>query len=190
MSYCVIDTESGSRHESSTLLAVCFLVLNAETFVEEGMLDLKLRPDADEHYVVDAQGMRVNRINLVEHDSHAITCKQAKPIVYEFLKKHGSVKRLVPVGHAIKGDLNRITDHLISFGSWEQFCTYHFIDTSVILQYLRICGKMSYEIDGSVEGIAKYFNIKVNLDELHTAVYDTRLTAEIFHKMVDIGING
>ena len=133
MKYLVIDTESGSRHASSTLLTVYFLVVNSE-FRTMGDLYLQLKPGGEDHYIVDAQGLAVNKINLVEHDKIAITCKQAKPLLYEFLKKHAERGRLTPLGHAIKGDIRRIIDNLIHEGSWEQFCTYHYVDTSVVLQ--------------------------------------------------------
>lgn len=163
------------------------MVTNAD-FDVLGELELHLKPESNEHYILDSQGMAVNGINIVEHDKIAITYKQAKPLLYEFLKKHSSDERLTPVGHATKGDIRRVTDNLISDGSWNQFCTYHFIDTSVVLQYLRACGKMPMDCDGSVEAMSKYFDIKLPTDsKFHTAKYDTLMTVAIFQKMVEIG---
>lgn len=162
------------------------MVMDGE-FQMLGDLYLQLKPEANEHYIVDAQGLAVNKINLVEHDKVAITCKQAKTLLYDFLKKHSSSERLVPIGHATKSDIRRICDNLISDGSWEQFCSYHFVDTSVVLQFLRACGKMPMDTDGSVSSLAAHFNIDVDKNTLHDAKYDTQLTAAVYQKMIELG---
>lgn len=185
MKYCVIDTESGSRKPESSLLTAYFLIVDKD-FNKIDSLHLILKPETDCLYVVDAQGLAINGINIVEHDKIAITYKQAKPQLYDFLKKHSIDERLTPVGHAVKGDIRRIVENLISQGSWEQFCTYHFIDTSVVLQFLRACGKMSLDTDGSVEALSNYFDIKTD-GNLHDARTDTELTIEILKKFVEIG---
>lgn len=195
--YLILDTESGSCHSTSTLLTAYFMVTD-DNFKVLGDLYLQLKPEPNEHYIVNAQGLGVNGINLVEHDKVSITCKQAKTLLYDFLKKHGSIDRLVPVGHATKGDIKRICDNLISEGSWAQFCTYHFIDTSVVLQFLRVCGKMPMDTDGSVESLATYFaNMDDNVNDkvvnllldgnLHDARIDVKLTALIFQQMIEVG---
>ena len=185
MKYLVLYTESGSRHAESTLLTAYFMVMNVE-FQVLGDLYLQLKPEPNEHYIVDAQGMGVNKINLIDHDKVSVTCKQAKTSLYDFLKKMSNGERLVPVGHAIKGDILRVCDKLISEGSWEQFCTYHYIDTSVVLQFLRACGKLPLDTDGSVSALADYFGIKVD-DPLHDARVDTLITAKIFQKFIELG---
>ena len=184
--YLILDTESGSRHASSTLLTAYFMVAD-DTFKVLGELYLELKPEQNEHYIVDAQGLEVNGINLVEHNKVAITCKQAKTLLYDFLKKMSNGERLVPVGHATKSDIHRICDKLISEGSWEQFCSYHFIDTSVVLQFLRACGRMPQDTDGSVSALASYFNIDVDKNSLHNAKVDAQLTADVYKKMIELG---
>lgn len=185
MKYLVLDTESGSRHANSTLLTAYFLVTDAK-FQMLGDLYLQLKPEGDDHYIVDAQGLAVNKINLVEHDKVAITCKQAKSQLYDFLKKHAVNDRLTPLGHAVKGDIRRVTDNLISEGSWNQFCTYHYIDTSVVLQFLRACSKMREDCDGSVTALASYFGIQVEGED-HDCRVDTLKTLRVFERLVRIG---
>ena len=187
MKYLILDTESGSRHTSSTLLTAYFEVTDAQ-FNILGDLYLEVKPEQDEHYIVDARGLAVNKINLVEHDKVAIVCKQAKPLLYNFLKKYSIDERLTPVGHGVLGDINRVIACLISAGSWEQFCTYHYLDTSVVLQFLRACGKMPLDCDGSVSALADYFGIEHG-GILHDARVDARLTAEVLKKFVELGCN-
>jgi hypothetical protein len=185
MKYCTIDTESGSRRASSTLLSAAFLITN-DHFEVLDQLDLKLKLEKDGLYIVDAQGMAVNGIDIVAHDKVAMTYKEAKPVLYEFLKKNSNGERLTPVGHGVKGDIHRIIENLISQGSWEQFCTYHYIDTSVVLQFLRACGKMPQDCDGSVGALVQYFGIELGDRSLHDAMVDAQLTMQVYQKMVEI----
>ena len=196
MNYLVIDTESGSRHANSTLLTANFLVADSKFQVLDNLY-LQVKPDkSDDHYILDAQGMAVNQINIIEHDKIAITYKQAKPLLFDFLLKHSKFnkERLVPVGHATKGDIQRIIANLISEGSWSQSCTYHYIDTSVVLQFLRSCGKMPLDTDGSIEALSKYFDIEPRdigdngeYTNYHDAKFDTEMTLKIYQKMVELG---
>ena len=195
--YLHMDCEMGGRELKYSLLTAYFMVTDAK-FKVLGDLYLAVKPD-DGDYVVSGQGMAVNKINLQEHDKIAIPYKEAKPLLYNFLRRHsaGIVNgaatpnwmpiRLIPVGHGVKGDIQHvISAPLISEGSWEQFCTYHYIDTSVVLQYLRAIGKMPVDTDGSVTALAKYFGIKVEGED-HDCRVDTKKTLGVFQKFVAMG---
>jgi hypothetical protein len=181
-----MDCEMGGRELKYSLLTAYFMVTN-DKFENLGDLYLQVKPDDGGEYVLSGQGMAVNGINIQEHDKVAIPYKQAKPMLYDFLRKMAKGMHLVPVGHGVKGDIEHVLDKLLSRGSWEQHCSYHYIDTSVVLQYLRACGKMPYDTDGSVSALASHFNIDVDKNILHNAKYDTQLTAEVFQKMIELG---
>lgn len=180
----------GGRDLKYSLLTAYFLVTD-DSFRCLAELYLQVKPD-DCDYFVSGEGMAVNGINLQEHDQVALYYKQAKPLLFNFLKAQSNGGHLIPVGHGVKGDISHILDKLISEGSWNQFCTYHYIDTSVILQYLRACGKMPLDCDGSVSALAKYFFPDVSLNTLvpgllHDARTDAKLTALVYQKMVELG---
>lgn len=192
--YLHIDCEMGGRELKYSLLTAYFMVTD-DKFQILGALYLELKPD-DGTYILSGQGMGVNGINLQAHDTIAVPYKEARAVLYKFLQTHtGTVplignmllhQRLTPVGHGVRGDIEHIIDKLISAGSWEKFCTHHYIDTSVVLQFLRACGKMPHDADGSVSALAKHFDIKVN-GELHDARVDTQLTCAILKKFVELG---
>ena len=192
--YLVIDAEMGGRELKYSLLTAYFMVVD-ENINKLDELYLHIKPD-DNDYILSGQGMEVNKINLQEHDKIAIPYKQAKPLLFNFLKKNSLDCKLVPLGHGTRGDIAHIINCLISEGSWEQFCSYHYIDTSVVLQYLRACGKMPCDCDGSVKALAEYFGIDkeysgVGMIDLkngwHDAQVDAIMTAEIFKRMVELG---
>lgn len=181
--YLHTDCEMGGREVKFSLLTAYFLVTD-ENFNKLGDLYLRVKPD-DGVYIVSGQGMTVNRINLQDHDRIAIPYKTAKPLLFNFLKSHAGNGKLTPVGHGIKGDIEHVIDKLISEGSWEQFCTYHYIDTSVVLQFLRACGLMPMNCDGSVGALANYFGIDIHGD-LHDADVDAQVTCKILEKFVGL----
>lgn len=181
--YLILDAEMGGRELKYSLLTAYFIVTD-DKFQKLGDLYLQVKSE-DGVYIVSGQGMGVNQINLQEHDRVATSYKEAKPFLYDFLKKHSADCRLTPIGHGVMGDIKHIQDKLISVGSWEQFCTYHYIDTSVVLQFLRACGKMPLDTDGSVEALAEYFNITIEGD-LHDARVDTMLTCKILEKFIEL----
>lgn len=187
--YLHLDCEMGGRDLNFSLLTAYFLVTD-ENFNKLDDLSLLLKPD-DGTYILRGEGMEVNKINLQKHDKEAIAYKSAKPLLFNFLKKWGP--KLIPVGHGVRGDISHIIDKLISEGSWNQFCTYHYIDTSVVLQFLRACGKMPMDCDGSVEALSKYFLIEPTdpgeYPCYHNAEYDTIMTMKIYQKMIELGKN-
>ena len=186
ITYLFMDCEMGGRELKYSLLTVYFRVTDSK-FNKLGDLYLEVKPD-DGVYVVSGQGMSVNKIDLAAHDKRAIAYKDAKSILFKFLsdlsKKVGG--RFTPVGHGIKGDIEHVLARLISVGSWEQFTTYHYIDTSVVLQYLRACGKMDEDCDGSVTALADWFGIKVEGAD-HDCRVDTMKTLGIFEEFIRIG---
>lgn len=184
--YLHLDCEMGGRELKYSLLTAAFIV-TTEDFNIQDRLYLEVHPD-DGDYIVSGQGMSVNKIDLARHNKTAMFYKEAKPLLYKFLKKHGDTIRLTPVGHGVKGDIAHLIKNLISEGSWEQFCTYHYIDTSVVLQYLRAIGKMPHDSDGSIQALAEHFGIHTPaVAKWHDAMFDTEMTMQVFRKMIELG---
>ena len=184
-----MDCEMGGRELKYSLLTAYFRVTDAH-FKLIGELSLEVKPD-DGVYIVSGQGMAVNKIDIAKHDQVAFPYKMGKNLLYNFLTKVSKEAgcRLTPVGHGIKGDIEHVLARLISQGSWEQFCTYHYIDTSVVLQFLRACGKMDGDCDGSVTALAAHFGVIVEGDD-HDCRVDTMKTLGVFREFVRIGKHG
>lgn len=186
ISYLFMDCEMGGRELKYSLLTAYFLATDAN-FRKVGEFYIELKPD-DGVYVLSGQGMSVNKINLQEHDKRAVAYKDAKGAFYAFLavvyKKLG---RLTPIGHGVKGDIEHVIDRLCSRGTWEQFCTYHYVDTSVWLQILRIHGKMPEDCDGSIKALHDdHFKLKVDGAD-HDCRVDTMKTLGVVKEFVRLG---
>lgn len=180
--YLFLDGEFGGRELKFSLLTISFVIMD-EQFNVIDELSINTKPD-DGCYILSGQGMAVNGINIQTHDKIAIPYKNAKTLVYNFLKKNSTDTKLIPVGQGVRGDIGHLTDKLISEGSWEQFCTYHFIDTSVVLQFLRMCGKLPFDCDGSIEALVKFFDPSKQFN-FHDAREDCLATAFVLKKFIE-----
>lgn len=182
--YIVLDCETGGIGLDKSLLTYFFQITD-DKFNPIADLSLAMKPD-DGIYRVTGEAMGINKINLVEHDKIAIPYKKAGTELYNFLKTNfqGSDKRYVPVGHGMSGDLDQIFDKLMARATWETFCSYRRLDTSVACQFLRSCGMLPDTVSGSLESLANYFGLPKGT--LHDCKYDALTTLEVLKKLTFI----
>lgn len=193
--FIAFDCETTGLHEDSDLLTVWFGIYNSKfELIDE--LDLSVKPDSG-FYKVQAQGLEVNKINLVEHDKIALSYKDAKHLVYQFLVKNtignklylntelSEDKLLIPIGQSVIYDINAVCRTLISKGSWESMVSRRPLDTKYISRYLQFTGKIPMNQSISLGGLIEYFNIKVDGVQ-HEAKYDALCTVEALKEMLKL----
>lgn len=103
--YIALDVETGGIGLDKSLLTAYFAVMDQNmTILDE--LYLHTKPD-DGIYQVTADALRINGINLVDHESVAITYKEAGQKLYSFLSKHsaGGQYKMIPIGHNVAFDI-------------------------------------------------------------------------------------
>lgn len=191
--YIAFDCETGGLDTGiSSLLSVYFVVFDRD-FKVLGELDLKIKPDKGQNYVVTAEALDINKIDLVKHDADpsTITLTQAKSALYSFLQSHNpdGKTKLIPVGHNIYFDQGVVLAHLIGRGTWHKFCSYRLLDTGVILQFLKLTGHVPHDVTGSLTSIIEYFNIDVK-GNLHEAKTDTVATVKALRALLKAARNG
>lgn len=178
--YIFLDNEMGGLEREKYSLLTVYLLATDDQFNVIGDLYLYLKPD-DGIYKVCAEAMNVNKIDLVLHDTRAITYKEGGTTLYKWLSSMtdaGKVKATV-VGHGVYGDVDWITYHLMSRATWENFTSYRKLDTSAVCQFLKSCGLLP-DISGSLTSLAKYFGVPLDENKAHDAKYDTELTMQVF----------
>ena len=186
MKYLAFDVESGGVTDDHSLLSVYFVVIDEDLKTVHGELDLLVKPD-DGNYVVSAQALEVNKINLLEHDKVAISESKAGTLLYNFLKTHapdGTVK-LTPLGHNIAFDVQFIKKHLLN-KAFNQYVSYRMLDISSIIQFFKLTGLVSRDLAGSLSEIATHFGISTISNVPHTAKGDTWMVIEVLRKLRDI----
>lgn len=188
--YVALDTELGGIDLKYSLLQV-YLVCLDENFQVLGELDLRLKPD-DGDYIVCAEAMAVNHIDLVKHDAAAMTYSSARSLLGSWLRQmsDGGKIKLRALGHNVGGDIRFIWDKIYSREKWEAYVSYRQLDTATICQYLKDCHKVPAEVDGaegvsgSLMSLVRYFGIPYEEAKLHDARTDTLLTVEVYKQMV------
>lgn len=180
--YLGIDVETGGIGDDVSLLTVYLAVLDQD-FEVVSDLELNIKPK-DGRYHVTAEALAVNKINLIEHDTKAITDSEAGPILHNWLKEaslNGAVK-LVPVGQNVGFDIRVLQQKLLKAPAWEKFVSYRLLDTAVIAQYLKVLGKIPQEVSGGLGTLVDHY--KVPRLEAHVAKNDVLMTVSVLKAML------
>jgi hypothetical protein len=185
MKYLALDVELGGLEPETSLLQAYFAVLDDKLELLDS-LNLHVRPD-NNLIVINPESLEVTRIDLKKHFAISLPYKSAGTLLYNFLKNHYDSEHrfLTPLGHFVKGDINRVVGTLISKGSWESFVSPNYVDTGVIAKYEIIKGKISPEGIG-LQKLLKYFKIPFSKNELHDAKTDTLLTVEVYRRLLQL----
>jgi DNA polymerase III alpha subunit (gram-positive type) len=182
MRFIAYDTETGGLDTSCSLLSAYFIVFDFN-FKSIGELDLKIKPN-NGCFTVNAEALRVNNINLVEHSKQAVTIDNAKKLLLDFLIKssnEGQIK-LMPVGHNESFDRQFVNTHLVERSTWNKYVSYHSLDTVHIANFLKLCGFIPSSQKISLGNLTELYGIKVK--QLHSAKDDTVACVKVLKKMM------
>ena len=176
-----IDTETGGIDPAShSLLSLALVVwkelevrASIEILVNDGVLN------------VTEKALEINGINLGEHKKKAVSPVLALQQLDQFLDIHFSRdEKIILGGHNINFDVNFLNVFLTRNGyNFQQRFSHRFVDTSSILFYLYLTGKIKRKLTASQDAF-DYFGIPV--PGRHTALGDALATAQLFSKLVSI----
>lgn len=154
-------------------------------------IDLKIKPD-NGRYSLAASAMKINGIDIIQHDTEAITETEASKKFYDFCFKHGSLSlnKMIPAGHNISLDIRFVKRHLLEEqinpegNSWGRFFSYRRLDTATIAHFLRLAGKLPDDIEGSLGSLANHFGL--SYEGAHNAKFDAELSLEILKLLIGL----
>jgi len=184
--FIAFDNETGGINPSTSLLTVYFAILDTNlNKVDE--LELTLKPNNSEPYVVEAGGLEVNKIDLIEHDKVAITYSEGGRQLVNFLKKHYvSGEHIIPLGHNVHFDILGINNHLLGAKTWNQYVSYRIQDTQVIARFMQKRGYIPLDTPISLTSLGQHFNIHIPYGGAHESKYDTLLTIEVYKALLKL----
>jgi DNA polymerase III alpha subunit (gram-positive type) len=184
--YLPMDNETGGLPDEVSLLSTYLEVVDDKFNVIDS-LELYVKPN-DGIYKVEAEGLFINKINLVEHDKIAITYSEAGQKLFQFLKKNsrdGEIK-LIPVGKNVQFDVGGLQRNLLGKKTMDRFVSYRLLDITAIALGLQIKGKLP-PMSLSLGSLAKYFNVYNQISgQAHEAKYDTKVTMLVFAKLLEM----
>jgi DNA polymerase III alpha subunit (gram-positive type) len=142
MKFLVADSESGGPGIEYSLLTVCLKVYEGSSPSTATLIDSLNLMIKHKDYHISAQGMQVNKIDLVKLEKEGISLKDSTQLFYKFLKKHSPSEKaeLILVGHGVSGDVRLFVHNLISEQNWNKMVIRLHMDTLSFASTLRGMG--------------------------------------------------
>lgn len=178
--YIAFDTETtGLDSIKNNLLTVCFVILD-ESLQELSRFSYNIKHD---EYTLSTKAMKVNKIDLIQHEKNALTIKEANKDLTGKLKKLNAEYRLVPIAHNINFDILFIKNSgLLPEHEYSKYISYNGLDTIVLCQFSKLTGILPSDLPISLMSLCKHFNINVT-GELHTCEADILATIEVLKRI-------
>lgn len=180
-----MDNETGGLSEGVSLLSTYLEVVDINLNVLDS-ISLFVKPN-DGIYKVEAGGLEVNKINLVEHDKVAITYSEAGQKLFKFLKKNSNdgVIKLIPLGKNVYKDVEWLQEHLLGKKTMDKFVSYRTLDITGLALTLQVKGKLPPDLGLSLGSLVEYFKISIPGNQ-HEAKYDTLATMITWKKLMEL----
>jgi DNA polymerase III alpha subunit (gram-positive type) len=182
--YIAFDSEStGLDSNINNILTISFIILD-KNLNEIDRLNLSIKHNI---YNVTIKALEVNKINLIKHHNESIDIITATNTLINFLKKNKNSYHLIPICHNCTHDISFIQNSgLLSKEQYNNYFSYNNIDTIVIAQYLKMCGKLPDKQSISLSSLSEYYGITNNSKLQHTCEYDTEMTIQLLKRFRDL----
>ncbi len=182
MKRLVIDTETtGLSPRFNKILTVGMLLVDVEK-THLDILDKSHIFIKHKHYNSQPEAMKVNKINLKEHTSYAISSEKACSQINKFVKKNSCQETLI-VGHNIGFD-----ERFLSALFAQTKVGYPFYnlreDTMKIWRTLQKQKLVPSHLRANLNSIATHFDI--DYTKAHDALADCRITAQVYYEMLKV----
>lgn len=187
--YIAIDTETGGIGPEADLLTAYFGIFD-ENFNLVSELTIKLRPDSkDDFFSVSAEALRINKIDLIKHFEEAQPKTEAGSRLRQFLQENtqwveGKIQRLIPIGHNVTFDIEKIADKLLSKKTLDSYIGYRKLDTGTLGQFFQAAGLIPNTVSASLGNLLKHYGLEFQ-GEAHTERADALACVDIIKKMLE-----
>ena len=180
--YICFDSETtGLDANVNNLLTACFIILS-DNLTELDRLNISLQ---SESYTINAKAMEVNKIDIVKHHNSSKDLIDTKAQLINFLKKNKTNFYLTPIAHNASFDIGFIKK-LLGY-EYNNYFSYNSVDTIVIANFLKMCGKLPERQPVSLSKLSEYYGLGGSAHEaFHTSEYDTEMTVKLLKKFVEL----
>lgn len=183
--YLIFDVETGGKTEKTSSLLSFYGIIVAENFEIIDTLSLKMRP-TNGIYHIDIEALKVNKINLLEHDHEAKPIEQAAEEFKNWICRHTlNGKKLVATAQNVWFDISFIQKYFFNNdpSAWEQYFEKRSIDTASLALWLKQLNLISSDVSCSLESLVWNFGIDIPKDNLHDPKVVSEAVLEIWKKM-------
>lgn len=182
MKRLVIDTETTglSPHYNKTL-TVGMLLIDVEKqhlkILDENHIFVK-----HDNYNSNRSALKVNGINLEEHDKIAIPPQEACSEINQFITKN-ILQETPVVGHNISFD-KRFLMALFDQGEDNHKFHHETEDTMFMWRTLQNQGRVPQGMNSKLGTVANHFDI--DYEKAHDALADCHITAKVYHNLLKV----
>lgn len=181
--YLIIDTETGGIDpKNSSLLTLFIAAVDEQSLEVVATCDLAIKHDV---YKVTGEALRINNINIADHDLTASPLEEVIEELRAFLRvvsTHAKGEQLIPVGQNIAFDIGFIKEGLPGL-DWSKYVSYRVLDTQVIARFLQRVGKLPSDMSLSLRRLAEHYGVEDT--SAHTAKGDVLVTLEVLRGMIN-----
>ncbi|MBU1045460.1 MAG: 3'-5' exonuclease [Candidatus Omnitrophica bacterium] len=176
----IIDTETtGLSPRFNKILTVGLLSIDVEPthlkILNQNHIFIK-----HPHYNTQAEAMKVNKIDLVKHELHAVHPQKACDQINTFIKNN-KLKTTPIVGHCIHFDKGFL-DALFQQGETESLLHTESEDTRSIWKNLQRRMLIPSHLRATLGTLAQHFDI--DYKKAHDALADCHITAKVYHQLL------
>lgn len=178
-----IDTETGGINpDKHSLLSIGMVIWDPQ----KGNLYEREVYLKNKEYSITKSAIRINHINIAEHQNEAVSAKEAVEIFRDVKNSFFSDYSAIPLaGHNITFDIQFLRKLFADCNrSFEKAFLHRSVDTYSIMRFLVDCGRLPDTVKSSASAF-NYFGIVVQ--GRHTALGDAIATMELYEKMLQIG---
>jgi DNA polymerase III alpha subunit (gram-positive type) len=178
------DCETGGISDETSLLTVYFAILDYK-LKQIDELSLALKPNDGKPYIVEPEGLHINKINLFEHDKIAVPYSSGGQQLFNLLKKYNMLdkNKITPLGHNVHFDIGGVNRNLLGAKTWNQFVSYKCEDTQIVARHYQRKGILPVDMSISLGSLIKFFNVNIPGNQ-HEAKYDTLATVEVYKSLL------
>lgn len=180
--YFLFDTETGGIRKEMSLLTLYGHILDDNLNILD-TIDLKIKPD-DGVYHLTAQGLGINRINIMEHDQVAKPVSEVKNRFKNYIVGWTLNQKLTPIGHNVRFDVKFVKTHLLE--DWDRYFDRRHIDTASIGKFLALTGIVPKLNSYSLADMAAAMLLEIDESKRHEASYDADLTLNVLRSMTNL----
>lgn len=179
-----IDTEttglSPTKHQVLTLgMVIAQIKDNKINLLDEKHLFIKHKK-----YNINPFAMRVNKINILEHNKIGLTPKSACKKINSFLENNSLFNTPI-VGHNVSFDINFLNS-LFSTECLDYPFHIQKEDTRLMWNNLKKQGLINPLYNSKLKTIAEHFQI--DYSKAHNALSDCHITAQVYHRLMNLNI--
>ena len=179
----LIDVETtGLDPERHQLLSVGMLVIENLKIIDKLEINIKHKD-----YYISPKALKTNKINILEHEEHAIESKQAVEEIIQFLEKNKSDDKFIVLGQNVIFDRNFLEKFFIKewkIKEYRSLIDYKSLDLMQLSLIRNIEGKIVLEKQ-DLDTILKTLDICIP-ETRHSALVDCELEFEVFKRLINM----